>query len=299
MQLSASSPVIIQGITEPFGQYWTKKMKAYGTQVVAGVSVGEGGKTWEDIPIFDLVEDAVAAVGAVDGTIIFESSYQVLDAALEALNAGIGNIIIASSQIPPVDTVHLLKKAHIANTPILGPGHAGLIIPEKVLFGSIEPQFYTAGSVGIISRAGSLTNEVAYNLSQAQVGQSLAVNLGNEGITGLSFRDWLEFLDHDPATEVIVLIGQPRSSEEEIAADYIANVMQKPVIAYLAGQSTPSDKPKGDAAVIIAAQLSGTLVNTKSTAQKVTALKNAKVPIASRPSQVPELVQKALKKSSA
>jgi succinyl-CoA synthetase alpha subunit len=273
-------------------------MKAYGTQIIAGVSAGQGGKTWEDIPIFDLVEDAIAAVGTVDGTIVFESPYQVLDAALEALNAGIGNIILASSQVPPLDTVRLLRKADLANTPILGPGHAGLIVPEKVLLGSIEPQFYTAGPVGIISRATSLTNEVACSLSQAQMGQSLAVNLGDEGIIGLSFRDWLEFLDHDPATEVIVLIGQPRSSEEEIAADYIANVMQKPVVAYLAGQSAPSDKPKGDAAVIIAAQLSGTLTNTSNAAQKVTALKSAKVPIASRPSQVLELVQKALKKSS-
>jgi succinyl-CoA synthetase alpha subunit len=296
MQLSATSPVIIQGITEPFGRYWTKKMKAYGTKIVAGISAGQGAQTWEDIPMFDLVENAISEVGIVDTTIIFDPPYQVLDAALEAINAGINHIILASHQVPPLDIVRLLKKAHIANISILGPGQAGLIIPEKALFGSIEPQHYTAGAVGIISRATSLTDEIAGNLTQGKLGQSLAVNLGDEGIIGLSFRDWLEFLDHDPDTEVIVLIGQPRSSEEEVAADYIANVMQKPVIAYLAGQSTPADKPRGDAAVMIAAQLSGTLDNTSNTSQKVSALKKAKVLIATRPSQIPDLVKKALKK---
>lgn len=295
MHLSATSPVIIQGITEPFGQYWAKKMKAYGTKILAGVSAGQGGETWEDIPIFDLVEDAIAEVGIVEATLIFDSSYQVLDAALEAINAGISNLVLASRQVPPLDTVRLLKKAFVTNTTILGPGQGGLIIPEKALFGGIEPQFYTAGSVGMISRATSLTDEVANTLSQAKLGQSLAINLGNEGLIGLSFRDWLEFLDHDPNTEVVVMIGQPLSNEEEMAADYIANVMQKPVIAYLAGKNAPADQPKGDAAVIIAAQLSGTLTNSSSTSKKVSALKKAKVSIASRPSQIPNLVKKALK----
>ncbi len=304
MQLSANSKVIVQGITEPLGKYWTSQMKAYGTQIIAGVSAGQGGDSWEDIPIFDLVEDAIAytkpeviaQTGIVDATIIFDQPYKVLDTALEAIDAGISNIIIASEKVPPSDIVYLLKKAQITNTSVLGPSQGSIIIPEQLLIGSLEPQFYSPGSVGIIGRSNSLTNEIAYNLTTAKLGQSWAINLGNEGMIGLNFRDWLEFLENDAATEVIVIVGQPQSSEEEIAAEYIPEGMEKPVVAYLAGHNAPSEQLKGDAGIIIAAQLSGTMPNTSSIAQKITALKQAKVAIAQRPSQVPDLVKKALKK---
>lgn len=295
MNLTPESKVLVQGITQPLASYHAARMKAYGTNVVAGISAGQGGQQLHGIPVYDLVEQALSETGPCEASIIFAQSYWVLDAALEAIEAGIPHIILVTGGIPPLDMVRLLRKAQATDTLILGPGSSGIIVPGKVLVGTQESEFYTSGSVGLISRAGNLTYEVALSLTQADLGQSIAVNLGTDAIVGSSFIPWLQVLAADKATKAIVLVDQTGGGSEEDTAEYIAKAIDKPVIAYVAGWHTPMDKQIANASAIIAAQLSGPITQATTAQHKVAAFKQAKVPVAERPSQIPELVRKALK----
>jgi succinyl-CoA synthetase alpha subunit len=295
MKLTPDSKILIQGISEPLASYYAPRMKAYGTKIVAGVSAGKGGQEIAEIPLFDLVEQAISQVGEVETSLIFVEPYGVLDGALEAINAGIRQIIIISRRVPPLDMVYLLKKAQGSNTFILGSGSQGILIPDQLWLGIGEPSFYKPGKVGLIGRADSLRDEVALTLSQAGLGQSMAVSLGTDGIIGSNFEQWLQTFEEDEATEAIVLIGQPNGSAEARAAEYIASAIEKPVIAYLAGLQAPLEQSFGDAATIIANQLSHSVATTSTDKQTLTAFKEAKVTVAKRPAQIPELVKKALK----
>lgn len=296
MNLTPDSKVLVQGITQSLGSYYTARMKAYGTNVVAGVSAGHGGQELHGVPVFDLVEQALSKTGPVEATIIFVESYSALDASLEAIDAGIPQIILVTGGIPPLDMVRLLRKTQASETLIVGPNSSGIIVPGKVLLGTQESEFYRPGSVGLISRAGTLTYEVALALTQAGLGQSIGVNLGSDAIVGSSFRQWLEILARDESTKAIVLVDQTGGSSEEETAQYIAEAIDKPVVVYVAGRYTPVDKQVSNAGATIAAQLSGPITNDSTAQHKVAAFKKAKVPVAERPSQIPELVRKALKK---
>ncbi|NEQ70569.1 MAG: CoA-binding protein [Symploca sp. SIO1B1] len=296
MNLKPDSKVLIQGIAQPLGSYYAARMRDYGTNIVAGVSVRKEEYQLPEIPVFDLVEQACQYTGPVDTTIIFVEPYRALDAALEAIDAGIPQIVIFTRGIPPLDVVRLLRKAEATNTLIVGPSSSGIIVPGKILLGAQESEFYTPGSVGLITHAGILTYEVALALSQAGLGQSIGVNLGNEAIVGSSFRQWLEILAKDKSTEAIVLVDQSGGSSEETTAEFIAQVIDKPVITYFAGNYTPGSKQFGNASSIIAAQLSGPVTKATTVQQKVAAFKQAKVPVAQSPSEIPKLVKKALKK---
>lgn len=297
MNLTSASTVLVQGINQPLAIYHVARMLAYGTNIVAGVSPGQGGQTLQDIPIFDLVEQACNQFGAIEATIIFVESYGAMDAALEAIEAGIRQIIIVTDGIPPLDTIRLLRKAEATNTLIIGPKSSGIIVPGKVLLGTQESKFYIPGKVGMISRTSTLTYEVAMALTQAGLGQSISVNLGSDAIVGSSFRQWLQILANHEATEAIVLVDCTGGGNEEDTAQYIAQAIAKPVIVYVAGCNTPVDKQIGNASAIIAAQLSGPVTNDTTAQHKVAAFKQAKVPVAGRPSQIPELVKKAFKNS--
>lgn len=295
--LTPESKVIIQGITEPLGSLYAAQMKAYGTNIVAGISAGHSGQFVHGIPVFDLVEQALPAVGTVDSTIIFVPPYSALDAALEAIAAGIKQIILTTIGIPPLDMVCLLRKAEATKTIVLGPGSAGIIIPGKLLLGTHESEFYTPGHIGTISRSGKpLTGEVALALTKAGLGQSIVVSLGNDAIVGASFLQWLQFLAEDKHTKAIVWVGQTGGGGEEAAAEYIAKAVDKPVVAYIAGRHTPVEKVLGDAGAIIVSQLSGPVTYSGTASRKIAAFEQAKIPVASRPSQIPDLVKKALKK---
>ena len=296
MNLTPDSKVLVQGITQSLGSYYTARMKAYGTNVVAGVSAGHGGQELHGVPVFDLVEQALSKTGPVEATIIFVESYSALDASLEAIDAGIPQIILVTGGIPPLDMVRLLRKTQASETLIVGPNSSGIIVPGKVLLGTQESEFYRPGSVGLISRAGTLTYEVALALTQAGLGQSIGVNLGSDAIVGSSFRQWLEILARDESTKAIVLVDQTGGSSEEETAQYIAEAIDKPVVVYVAGRYTPVDKQVSNAGATIAAQLSGPITNASTAQHKVAAFKKAKVPVAERHSQIPELVRKALKK---
>ncbi|MGK7874086.1 MAG: CoA-binding protein [Xenococcaceae cyanobacterium] len=296
MNWTPPSKVLIQGITEPLSLHYAARMKAYGTNIVAGISAGKGGQLLDEIPVFDLVEEALSQVGEVETTLIFVEPYRVLDAALEAIAAGIKQIILLSGGVPPLDMVRLFKKAQATNTMIIGPGSAGIIIPEKIWLGTSEPQFYTPGKVGLISRTDSLSYEVALELTQAGLGQSIAVSLGTEGIIGSTFEQWLQILEEDKNTQAIVLIGQPRGSAEQAAAEYIASQIKKPVIAYIAGLQAPAERTFEDAATIIATQLSYSVPTTNTDKQTIAAFQKAKVTVAKGPAQIADLVKKVLKK---
>jgi succinyl-CoA synthetase alpha subunit len=296
MNLTPDSKVLIQGITQPLGAHYAARMKAYGTNVVAGVSAGQGGQQLQGIPVFDSVEQALDQTGSVETTVIFAEPYWVLDAALEAIDAGIRQAILVTSGVPPLDVVHLLRKTCLSETLALGPGSSGIIVPGKILLGTQESEFYRPGSVGLLSRTGALTYEVALALTRAKLGQSISVNLGSDAIIGSSFEYWLQVLAKDETTQAIVLVDRTGGGSEEATAQFIAEMVDKPVVAYVAGRYTPVDRQVGNASAIIAAQLSGPVTNASTAQHKVAALEEAKIPVAESPSQIPELVKKALKK---
>jgi succinyl-CoA synthetase alpha subunit len=259
------------------------------------VSAGHGGQTFAEIPVFDLVEQAIAEVGEIDISLVFVEPYSVLDAALEAIAAGIKQLILITRGVPPLDMVRLLKAAQINNTFILGSGSQGLIIPDKLCLGTYKAQFYTSGKVGIISRSNGLTDEIALQLTKAGLGQSIVVSLGTDGILGSSYEQWLQILEEDDNTEVIILLGQPSGSAEINAAEYIVSAIEKPVLAYIAGLYSPIERSFGDAASIISTQLSYAVPATNSDKQTLAAFKQAKVTVAKRPFEIPDLVKKVLK----
>jgi len=234
MIFTPASKVIVQGIMEPLGLTCAPMMKAYGTHVVAGISPGFGGQILKGIPVFDMLEQAIPMVGPVDAAVICTPPYAALDAALEAIAAGIRQVILISQGIPPLDMVHLIRQAEATETLIVGPNSPGIIVPGQILLGIHPPNLYTPGTVGLISRSGTLTYEVAWTLTQAGLGQSIGVSIGGDTIVGSSFQQWLQILDEDDRTEVIVVVGEIGGDSEEAAAHYIAEAIDKPVIAYIA-----------------------------------------------------------------
>jgi len=296
MNLAPDSKVLIQGIAEPLGALSAVRMQSYGTQIVAGVSPGKGGQLLQDIPIFDLVEQALVAVGSIDISIIFNQPYSALDAALEAIAAGIRQIILVTNGIPPLDMVFLLRKAAVTGTTILGSGSLGIIIPDKLLLGTQESRFYTPGEVGLISRCGNLVYEVALALNQAGLGQSMSISLGCDAMIASTYETWLPILAANKNTKAIVLISQVGYKGEEELAQYITEKIDKPAIAYFVGRQFLGEKPLSDIGGLIAAQMALPIVDNTATQQKMIAFKEAKIPLAEQPAQIPDLVKKVLKK---
>ncbi len=269
-------------------------MKAYGTNLIAGVNPGCGGQQLHNLTVFDLVEEAVAAHGIIDTTIICVHPYQVLDAALEAIASNIRQIIIISPGVPPLDMVQLIRKAEATDTLVIGPNSPGIIVPGKILLGTQPGEFYTPGTVGILSRSTTLTYEIAKELTKAGLGQSISVSIGSDAIVGSSFIQWLQILDEDESTEAIVLVGQPGGGSEEAAARYISEAIDKPVIGYIAGTAAPRGKfwrQTGTLAAVI-----GRDRDFGSAKNKLAAFSEAKIPVAERPSLIPVLLKKAIKK---
>ncbi|MDX2214561.1 MAG: hypothetical protein SFY66_14820 [Oculatellaceae cyanobacterium bins.114] len=295
MNFTADSRVLVQGITEPTGATYAPLMQTYGTQIVAGISPGHGGETHQGIPIFDMVEQALFQVGMVDTSIIFLPPYLVLDAALEAIAAGIRQIILITEGVPPLDMVRLIRKAEATETLVVGPNSAGVIVPGHILLGTHPTDFYMPGSVGLISRSSTLTHEVAWELTRSGFGQSIAVGVGGDRVVGSSFQQWLQILEEDDQTDVIILIGGIGGDSEEVAARYIMEAIDKPVIAYIAGRSAPKDL-MGYTEAIIGLQLTNTHLGDAES--KLAAFKQAQVLIADRPSQIPDLVKQALTTSA-
>lgn len=304
MNFTTDSTILIQGIMEPISLAYTPVMKAYGSPIVAGISPGHGGESLEEIPIFDLVSQAVDEFGSINTTVICTDPHLALDAALEAIAAGIRQIILISKGIPPLDMVQLIRRAEETDTLVLGPNSPGLIVPDQLLLGTYPRFCFQPGSVGIISRSSTLTFEVASELSQAGLGQSICVGLGSDAVIGSTFPQWLQILEEDDKTELIVLIGETGGESEEQAAAYIKEAIDKPVVAYISGRYVPGGTYIGHLGAIIASQAMASSVPMEliesslgSADSKVAAMKAAKVAIASTPAEVATLAQKALQKS--
>lgn len=293
MNLTPDSKVLIEGFSEFISANHIAQMQAYGTNLVAGVNPGCGGQQLYNLPIFDLVEEVVEKFGVIDTAIICVHPYQVLDAALEAIASNISQIIIISGGVPPLDMVQLLRQSEAGETLIVGPNSPGIIVPGKILLGTQPSELYRPGAVGIVSRSSTLTYEVAWELTKAGLGQSISVSIGSDAIVGSSFLQWLQILDEDETTEAIVLVGQPGGDSEEAAAKYIAEAIDKPVIAYIAGRHAPRPKnwrQSGTLATVI-----GREPNFGTAQSKLAAFEAAKVTVAERLSLIPELVKKAMK----
>ncbi len=227
MNLSSDLHILIQGMTQSSALTALLKMNSFGTKVVAGVSAGLGNQTIHGVEIFDLVEQATAAHETIDTTIIFSPALRVLDAALEAIAAGISRIIIATSGVPPLDMIELLRRTQDSPVWILGAGSAGLIVPHQVLIGTMDAQLFTAGPVGIISRSHSLIYEVVELLNASQIGQSLVVHLGSDPINGSNSSKWLTAFGAN--TEQILLLGHIAIDQNLRQA---LQHLNKPVVSY-------------------------------------------------------------------
>jgi succinyl-CoA synthetase alpha subunit len=245
--LPKSCRVLIQGIDRPAALVAVDEMLAYGTNIVAEVTAGRGGQYQGEIPVFDLVEQAQAELGQMDVAIIFNSPWQVLDAALEAITAGIERIIICSGGVPPLDSLEILR--HSAEVVVLGSGSAGVIAPDRLLLGSFNPTCFQIGTVGIISRSKSLACETADLLRRHQLGQSIVIHVGSDSILGSTGSAWLKILSQDSQTSAILLLGDIDRDEELLA---VARSIKQKVIAYRP-QLTSSVAPLSDAAMLLRA----------------------------------------------
>ncbi len=245
--LPKSCRVLIQGVDRPAALVAVETMLTYGTNIVAEVAAGRGGQSGGRIPVFDLVEQAQTELGQMDVAIIFNSPWQVLDAALESISAGIERIIICSGGVPPLDSLEILR--HSADVMVLGSGSAGMIAPDRLLLGSFNPDCFQLGTVGIISRSKSLACETADLLRRYQLGQSLVIHVGSDAILGSTGSEWLNILSQDSQTRVILLLGNIDRDDELLA---VARSIKQKVIAYRP-QLTSSIAPLSDAAMLLRA----------------------------------------------
>ena len=242
--------VVVQGITGREGTFHTRQMLDYGTVVAAGVTPGKGGKKVEGVPVFNTSHEAVEKEG-VNVSCIFVPPSFAADAVMEASSAGLGVIACITEGIPILDMVKVAGFVKGKDAVLIGPNCPGIISPGKTKVGIMPGKIHKPGSIGVISRSGTLTYEVVDQLTKAGLGQSTCIGIGGDPIIGTSFIDLLKRFKNDPDTEGVVLIGEIGGSAEEEAAEYIQNEFEKPVIAFIAGQTAPSGKRMGHAGAII------------------------------------------------
>ncbi len=248
-----NTKVIVQGITGREGSFHATQCKAYGTQVVGGVTPGKGGQEVEGIPVFDSVKEAVDNTGA-DCSLIFVPPPFAADAILEAVDAGIKTVICITEGIPVNDMIPVKNyiKTYYPETVLIGPNCPGVITPNEAKIGIMPGHIFKRGNVGIVSRSGTLTYEAAFQLSNKNIGQSTVIGIGGDPVPGTVFSDVLKWFQDDPETEAIVMIGEIGGTAEEEAAEFMKEYVTKPVVAYIAGVTAPPGKRMGHAGAIIA-----------------------------------------------
>ncbi len=286
--VNKDSKVIVQGITGRDGSFHASKMKAYGTNVVGGTSPGKAGQTVDGIPVFNTVKDAVKATGA-DTSIIFVPAAFAKDAMLEAADGGIRLIVCITEGVPVVDAAYAHAYIKSKGAKLIGPNCPGLVSPGSSLVGIMPTNIFRKGHTGVISRSGTLTYEVVYNLTQTGMGQSTAVGVGGDPVVGLYFQDLLEMFENDPDTDSIALIGEIGGDAEEKAAEYIRTHITKPVAVFISGRQAPVGKQMGHAGAIISS-------SSGSAADKIAAFEAAGVPVAKETSEIPALLKAQMEK---
>lgn len=278
--------LLVQGITGREGSFHTGQMKAFGTNVVAGVTPGKGGTDFEGIPVFDTVQDAVSATGA-NTSVIFVPPPGAGDAIMEAANAGIALIVAITEHIPVHDTALAYRNVMERGARLIGPNCPGLVSSGQCKVGIMPNQLFKEGRVGIVSRSGTLTYEMVNELTQRGIGQSTTLGIGGDQIIGTSFSDALKLFDEDADTDLVVLIGEIGGTDEEEAAEYIGSRQGKPVIGFISGRTAPPGKRMGHAGAIITGGVGGPK-------HKVEALEAVGVPVADTIREIGDRVDEML-----
>jgi succinyl-CoA synthetase alpha subunit len=278
--------VVVQGITGHQGTTHTRQMKAFGTQVVAGVTPGKGGHEVEGEPVFDSVREAVERAGA-NTSCVFVPAPWAKDALIEAVDAGIRLCTVVTEHIPFHDMLVMYHYARAKGARIIGPNCPGIAAPGTAKVGIIPNLVFRPGRVGVVSRSGTLTYEIVNGIKEHGLGQSTCIGLGGDPVVGTSFVDALPLFESDPETDLVVLVGEIGGTAEEDGAEYIKHHFTKPVVAYIAGRSAPPGKRMGHAGAII--------TRGKGTAEsKLAALEAAGARVARFPYEVPDLVAEVL-----
>jgi succinyl-CoA synthetase alpha subunit len=285
--VDGDTKVLVQGITGKQGSFHARLLKHYGTKVLAGTSPGKGGSEVEGIPVYDTVREAVEEEG-VNASIVFVPAQFTKEAALEAIDAGLSPIVLIAEGVPVLDSMYILAKASEKGVTIIGPNTPGIISPGLCKLGIMPGHVFKRGAIGVASRSGTLTYEIAAGLTRAGLGQSTCIGLGGDPLVGLSFIDVLELFREDGGTEAVALIGEIGGNAEEMAAEYIIETKYpKPVAAYVAGRAAPPGKRMGHAGAIISGR-AGTAES------KLDAFKRAGVEIARKPSEIASKLRDAL-----
>mgnify|MGYP001814921378 CR=1 FL=1 len=284
-----STKVVVQGITGRDGGFHSSQMLEYGTDIVAGVTPGRGGQKFQDtVPVFDTVRDAVQERGA-NTSVIFVPPFGAAGAIMEAADAGCKLVVCITEGVPTVDMVKVMPYLEERGVRLIGPNCPGLLAPGIAKLGILPTSIVKEGPVGLVSRSGTLTYEVVYQLTAAGLGQTTCLGIGGDPVIGTTFMDAIKAFNEDPATEAFVMIGEIGGDAEERAADYIKAQVDKPVVSFIAGQTAPPGKRMGHAGAIVSGG-SGTA------AEKKKALEAAGIPVADRPMDIVPRLQEIWKR---
>ncbi len=287
--INKDTKVICQGITGSVGEFHTRGCLEYGTQMVGGVTPGKGGQEVAGLPVFDTVEEAVAETGA-NATMIFVPPPFAADAILEAIDAGIEVVIAVTEGVPVIDMVRVYEAAKNSNSTLVGPNCPGVITPDECKIGIMPGYIHQKGTVGIMSRSGTLTYEAVWQTSNLGLGQTTCVGLGGDPIVGTSFIDCLRMFQEDDETESILMMGEIGGTAEEEAAAYVAEHVTKPVAAFIAGRTAPPGKRMGHAGAIISG-------GKGTAAEKIAALEAAGIEVAQSPADMGAAMVRAIEKA--
>ncbi len=283
--INENTRVVVQGVTGNQGAFHTSQMLAFGAKVVAGTNFDKAGQEIHGVPVVATVHEAVEKYGA-NASIVFVPERFAKDAAMEAIDAGIKVLVMIPEHIPAQDSMEIQAAANKNGVTVIGPNTFGIVSPGKCKMGIMPNHIYKPGPVGVVARSGTLSYEIAYALTNADLGQTTVIGMGGDRVIGTNFVDALQLFEADPETTVVVMVGEIGGIQEEVAAEYI-KTMSKPVVAFLAGKAAPKGKRMGHAGAIIEG-------NRGTFESKVEALEAAGASVASLPWEVPQLVKQRL-----